>query len=116
MTSTATNPDEELENYICSMNDVDCGSSAPPVHVEFETFVSPINRLTNSSSRSQHLSPHHTEQLIVYAAPVIQSQLSARCKETGERLKDLKKEKAVLLSAVSKPMNKSNQQHEDSHQ
>jgi len=78
------------------------GSTTPPVHIEFESFISPINKLSTYSSRSQHLSPHNNEQLIVYSAPVIQTQLSSCCKETSERLKVLKKEKTALLPIVNK--------------
>ena len=84
------------------MNEADgSGAATPPVHIEFETFVSPINRLTYNS-RSHHLSPNNTEQLIVYAAPIIQSQLSSRCREISERLKEVKKEKAALVTVITK--------------
>lgn len=107
VTSTTTNANEELENYICSMNESTSGGSAtPPVHIEFQAFVSPRNQLTTYSSRSQNLSPHTNEQLIVYSAPIIQSQLSSSCRETGERLKELKKEKSTLIAAVNKTPSK----------
>ena len=95
------------------MNESSGGSSTPPVHIEFESFISPINKLTNHNFRSQHLSPHNTEQLIVYAAPVIQTQLSSRCKQISERLKEIKKEKSPLLAAINKTPIKHHQQHED---
>jgi hypothetical protein len=98
------------------MNEASGGSATPPVHIEFESFVSPLNKLLTSNSRSQYLSPHNTEQLIVYAAPVIQTQLSSRCKETSERLKEIKKEKSTLLSAINKAPKKHQQQHEDQQQ
>lgn len=98
------------------MNDVDCSGTSPPASIEFQSFISPINRSTHTSSRSPHLSPHHTEQLIVYAAPIIQSQIVARCKETSERLKEIKKEKSLLITATNKPLNKSLSQHDDSQQ
>jgi hypothetical protein len=98
------------------MNEASGGSATPPVHIEFESFVSPLNKLLTSNSRSQYLSPHNTEQLIVYAAPVIQTQLSSRCKETSERLKEIKKEKSTLLSAINKTPKKHQQQHEDQQQ
>jgi hypothetical protein len=120
VTSTTTNPNEELENYICTMNEADgSGAATPPVHIEFETFVSPINRLTYNS-RSHHLSPNNTEQLIVYAAPVIQSQLAARCRETSERLKEIKKEKTALVTTITKTptkhLHQQQQQREDPQQ
>ncbi|CAF1008539.1 unnamed protein product [Adineta steineri] len=122
VTSTATNPNEELENYICSMNETSGGSSTPPVHIEFESFVSPVN--TRNTISSHYLSPHttSTDQLIVYAAPVIQSQLSSRCKQTGERIKEIKKDKSTLLTNISKtPVKQSQPQqqqqpHEDQQQ
>jgi hypothetical protein len=112
VTSTTTNPNEELENYICNMNESTSGSATPPVHIEFESFIPPVNRLTAYNSRSQHLSPHTTEQLIVYAAPIIQSQLLSRYKETAERLKELKKEKSTLITAINKPLSKHHQQQQ----
>ncbi len=120
VTSTTTNPNEELENYMCTMNESSGdGSATPPVHIEFETFVSPVNRLTYNS-RSHHLSPHNTEQLIVYAAPIIQSQLSSRSRETIERLKELKKEKSTLATTIAKTsakyLHQQQQQHEDPQQ
>jgi hypothetical protein len=114
VTSTTTNPNEELENYICSMNESGAGSSTPPVHIEFETFVSPLN--TRATNNSRYLSPHSTDQLIVYAAPIIQSQLSTRCKDTAERLKEIKKDKSVLLASINKTPTKQHQQHEDPQQ
>jgi hypothetical protein len=98
------------------MNEASGGSTTPPVHIEFEAFVSPLNKLIAHNSRSQHLSPHNTEQLIVYAAPVIQTQLSSRCKETAERLKEIKKEKSTLVSAVTKTPTKHQQQQHEDHQ
>ncbi len=112
VTSTTTNPNEELENYICNMNESTSGSATPPVHIEFESFIPPVNRLTTYNSRSQHLSPHTNEQLIVYAAPIIQSQLLSRYKETAERLKELKKEKSTLITAINKPLSKHHQQQQ----
>ena len=100
LTSTTTNPNEELENYICSMNESLNESTVSPVHIQFESFVSPINT-NNTSSRSQHLSSSNNEQLIIYAAPVIRMQLSSRCKETMERLKEIKKEKSLLLAVIN---------------
>jgi len=101
------------------MNESSGGSATPPVHIEFESFKPPINKLAIFNSRSPNLSPHNTEQLIVYAAPVIQTQLSSRCKETVERLKELKKDKSILLSATNKTPTKQQQQqqqHEDPQQ
>ena len=93
------------------------GSATPPVHIEFETFVPPISKLLNHNIRSPNLSPHNNEQLIVYAAPVIQTQLSSRCKETVERLKKIKKEKSILLSVINKtPSKYEQQQHKDPQQ
>ncbi|CAF0922143.1 unnamed protein product [Rotaria sp. Silwood1] len=116
VTSTTTDPNEELENYICSINESSNERSTPKINIEFETFHSPFNKLTTYDSRLQHLSPHNSEQLIVYAAPVIQSQLSACCRETAERLKEVKKEKSALLAAVNKAPIKHHQQHEDQQQ
>ena len=94
---------------------VEGGSTTPPVHIEFESFVSPVNRLT-SHSRSQHLSPHNTEQLIVYAAPILQSQLASRSRETIERLKELKKEKSALVTSITKTPSKHHQQQQQQQQ
>ncbi|CAF0940712.1 unnamed protein product [Rotaria sordida] len=116
VTSTTTDPNEELENYICSINESGGEPSTPPINIEFEIFHSPVNKLTTYDSRLQHLSPHTTEQLIVYAAPIIQSQLSLRCRETAERLKEVKKEKSALLAVVNKTLTKHHQQHEDQQQ
>jgi hypothetical protein len=98
------------------MNEESCGSATPPVHIEFESFVPPVNKLSGYNSRSQHLSPHNTDQLIVYAAPVIQTQLSGRYKETAERLKELRKEKSILLSVVNKIPIKYHQQQQQQHE
>ena len=73
-------------------------SSASPVHLQFESFVSPI---TNNHSRTQSAAMSNNEQLIIYAAPVIQMQLSSRCKETIDRLKEIKKEKGVVLAIIN---------------
>ncbi|CAF2070031.1 unnamed protein product, partial [Rotaria magnacalcarata] len=105
VTSTTTDPTEELENYICSIKESSGDSSATPAQIEFETFRPPSNKLTNSS-HLQKTSAIHSEQLIVYAAPVIQSQVSSRCKETVERLKEIKKEKSTLLTQVNKTPSK----------
>jgi hypothetical protein len=98
------------------MNESSSGSSTPPVHIEFESFKAPVNKLSTLNSRSPHLSPHNNEQLIIYAAPIIQSQLSSRSKETVERLKEIKKDKSTLLSVVNKTPTKQQQQHEDQQQ
>ncbi len=98
VTSTRTNPNEELENYLCSMNE---SSTLPPAQIQFESFVSPMNNNTHHSSRPQRLSASNNEQLIIYAAPVIRMQLSSRCKETVERLKEIKKEKSLLLAVIN---------------
>ena len=100
------------------MNESSGGSSTPPVHIEFESFVSPLHKSTTlTSSRSQHLTSHSTDQLIIYAAPIIQSQLSSRSKEIAERLKEVKKDKTALLAIMNKaPMPKPAQQHEDQQQ
>ncbi|CAF4474134.1 unnamed protein product, partial [Rotaria socialis] len=106
VTSTTTDPNEELENYICSIKESSGDSSATPAQVEFETFRPPSNKMTTYSARVQQTSAIHSEQLIVYAAPVIQSQVSSRCKETVERLKEIKKEKSTLLTQVNKTPSK----------
>jgi hypothetical protein len=116
VTGSTTNPNEELENYICSMNESSGGGSTPPVHIEFETFISPIIRASNSTLRSPQLLSHHTDQLIVYAAPILQSQLSSRCRETHDRLKELKKDKTTLTALVNKIPSKHHAQHEDQQQ
>ncbi len=96
------------------MNESGAGSSTPPVHIEFETFVSPLN--TRATNNSRYLSPHSTDQLIVYAAPIIQSQLSTRCKDTAARLKEIKKDKSVLLASINKTPTKQHQLLEDPQQ
>ncbi|CAF2552651.1 unnamed protein product [Rotaria sp. Silwood2] len=116
VTSSTTDPNEELENYICSINESSGEPSTPPINIEFEIFHSPFNKLTTYNSRLQHLSPHNSEQLIVYAAPIIQSQLSAHCREAAERLKEVKKEKSALLAVVNKAPTKHHLQHEDQQQ
>ena len=99
------------------MNECSYGASTPPVHIEFESFVSPMSKQNSANSRSHHLLPHNTEQLIVYAAPVIQIPLSSRCKEISERLKGIKKEKSALTTSINKPPKKQQQQqHEDPQQ
>jgi len=70
------------------MNSTDEGPSTPSVQIVFESFISPIN---NNSRSQQRSSSSNNEQLIIYAAPVIQMQLSSRCKETIDRLKEIKK-------------------------
>jgi hypothetical protein len=98
------------------MNESSGGSGTPPVHIEFASFKSPTNKLNTFNSRLSNLSPHNTEQLIVYAAPVIQTQISSRCKETVERLKELKKDKSTLLSATNKTPTKNPQQQQQQHE
>lgn len=97
MTSTRTDPNEELENYICSMKESTNQSVGSPVQIHFESFIS------SHPSRSPPTSTASTnnEQLIIYAAPVIQMHLSSRCKETIDRLRDIKKEKSLLLAIVN---------------
>ena len=98
LTSNTANANEELENYICSMNESGHGSTSPSIHIKFESFVSPVN----NNSRSQHSSASsNNEHLIIYAAPVIQMQLSSCCKETIDRLKQIKKEKSLLLAIIN---------------
>lgn len=65
---------------------------------------------------SRYLSPHTTDQLIVYAAPVLQSQLISRCKETGERLKEIKKEKNSILTTTAKQPTRQCQPNDDQQQ
>lgn len=80
------------------MDETTDGTTMSPVHIQFEPFVSPMN----NSSRFQNItSNNNNEQLIVYAAPVIQMQLSSHCKETINRLKEIKKEKALLLAIIN---------------
>ena len=76
---------------MCSINDSAEPISSNPMHIGFEAFMSPMNNAAGSSQ----------DQLIVYAAPVIQMQLSSRSKETLERLKEIKKEKSFLLAVVN---------------
>ncbi|CAF1352372.1 unnamed protein product [Rotaria sordida] len=110
VTSTTTNANEELENYICSMDETNDGSSKSPVHIQFESFISPMNN-SNINSR---ISSGKDEQLIIYAAPVIQMQLSSHCKETINRLKEIKKEKSLLLAIINPQISKIPvKQHDD---
>jgi hypothetical protein len=95
------------------MNSTDEGPSTPSVQIEFESFISPIN----TNSRLHTMSSPNNEQLIVYAAPVIQMQLSSRCKETIERLKEIKKQKSLLLAVINPPPQKTSvKQHDDQQQ
>jgi hypothetical protein len=82
------------------VNDSDHESTTPSVHIKFEPYISPITN-NNNNSRSQNATSVNNEQLIIYAAPVIQMQLSSRCKETIDRLKDIKKERSVLLAVIN---------------
>ncbi|CAF5212265.1 unnamed protein product, partial [Rotaria magnacalcarata] len=60
---------------------------------------------------------NNNEQLIIYATPVIQIQLSSHCKETINRLKDIKKEKSLLLAIVNPQTSKIPvKQHKDQQQ
>ena len=79
------------------MNDGKHDSATPAVHIEFECFISPLH----SAPRSNHSNSSNQEQLIVYAAPVIQMQLSSRCKETIDRLREIKKAKSLLLTVIN---------------
>jgi hypothetical protein len=79
------------------MNESNDDSSTSPVRTQFQSFISPIN----NNSRSQQTSSSNNEQLIIYAAPVIQMQLSSRCKEIIDRLKEIKKEKSLLLAVIN---------------
>jgi len=84
------------------MNESNDDSSSSPVRTQFQSFISPINN--NSRSQQTSSSPSsNNEQLIIYAAPVIQMQLSSRCKETIDRLKEIKKEKSLLLAVINPP-------------
>ncbi|UJR09808.1 hypothetical protein I4U23_014034 [Adineta vaga] len=113
VTSSSTNPNEELENYICSVNESNDESSTASVHIQFEPFISPINH----NSRLHSMSSPNNEQLIIYAAPVIQMQLSSRCKETIERLNEIKKEKSILLAIINPPTPKTSvKQYDDQQQ
>ncbi len=95
------------------MNSSDERPSEPTVQIEFESFISPIN----TNSRLHTMSSPNNEQLIVYAAPVIQMQLSSRCKETIERLKEIKKQKSLLLAVINpQPQKTSVKQHDDQQQ
>ena len=95
------------------MNQSSEESSAPSVQIQFESFISPIN----NNSRLHCISSPNNEQLIVYAAPVIQMQLSSRCKETIERLKEIKKEKSLLLAVINPQAAKTSaKQHDDQQQ
>ena len=99
------------------MNESSGGASTPPVHIEFESFVSPVGKILTNNARCSQISTHNTEQLIVYAAPVIQSEISTMSKETGERLKEVKKEKASLTASINKtPVKAHYQQHDDQQQ
>jgi hypothetical protein len=103
VTSTNSNPNEELENYICSMNESTNRSSVSPVQIQFEAFISPTtnNNNNNNNVRSPSLTTSNNEQLIIYAAPVIQMQLSSKYKETIDRLREIKKDKSLLLAIVN---------------
>ena len=86
------------------MNESTDKPSVSPVQIQFEAFISPINNNNNNNNnnvRSQSQTTSNNEQLIIYAAPVIQMQLSSRCKETIERLREIKKEKALLLAIIN---------------
>ena len=98
------------------MDELKGSSSTSPVHIEFETFISPVNKLTTNTSRFQQSSPPITGQLITHAVPAIQTQLSSRYKETEERLKEIKEERLMLLKSVNKTPTKHYRQHEDQQQ
>ncbi|CAF1223630.1 unnamed protein product [Rotaria sp. Silwood1] len=116
VTSTTTNPNEELENYICSMNETNDGLTKSPVHIRFESFLSPMNNNNNNNNNSRMLTGKD-EQLIIYAAPVIKMQLSSHCKETIDRLKEIKKEKSLLLAIINPQTSKIPvKQHDDQQQ
>lgn len=91
------------------MNSSNDTSSTPSVQIQFESFISPID----NNSHLQSISSPNNEQLIVYAAPVIQMQLSSRCKETIERLKEIKKEKSLLLAVINPPTPKTSVKQQD---
>ncbi|CAF3572491.1 unnamed protein product [Rotaria socialis] len=99
VTSRITNANEELETYICTIDEMNDSSTSTPVHIQFESFVSPVN--SNSHVQNSVSNNNNNEQLIIYATPVIQMQLSSHCKETLNRLKDIKKEKLSLLAIVN---------------
>lgn len=113
VTSSTTDPHEELENYICSIKESAENSSTALVRPEFEPLRPQFNKSTALNSRLQNLSPVNSEQLIVYSAPVIQEQISSRCKQTSERLKEIKKEKSTLITTVTKTSSKPQQQQHD---
>lgn len=87
------------------MNESNDNSLSSPLQIKFQSFISPINNNSTNPTRSQQASSSsssvNNEQLIIYAAPVIQMQLTSRCKETIDRLKDIKKEKSLLLAVIN---------------
>jgi hypothetical protein len=85
------------------MNESNDSSPTSPVDIQFESFVSPTNNNNSRTQRTSSTSSSNNEQLIIYAAPVIQMQLSSRSKETIDRLKEIKKEKALLLAIINPP-------------
>jgi hypothetical protein len=83
------------------MNESTDGLSVSPVQIQFQSFIPPTNNNNNNNIRSQSLTTSNNEQLIIYAAPVIRMQLSSRCKETIDRLREIKKDKSLLLAIVN---------------
>ncbi len=85
------------------MNESNDNSSTSSVQTKFQSFISPINNNSRSQQTSSSSPSSNNEQLIIYAAPVIQMQLSSRCRETIDRLKEIKKEKSLLLAVINPP-------------
>lgn len=100
------------------MKESNVDSNTGPIHIEFESFISPLTKSNSSAiSRAQQLSIHSHDQLIVYSAPVIQSQLQERCRQINERLKEVKKEKTSVASIIAKSvLIKQGKHHEDQQQ
>ena len=94
------------------MNKPSDGSSTTPVHIQFELFTSPLK----NDSRSQCVSSNDSEQLIVYGAPVTQIQLSSNLKEIINRLKEIKKEKSLLIAVINPQILKVSTKHYDDQQ
>ena len=94
------------------MNKSSDGPSTIPAHIQYELFTSSIN----NNLCSQCVSSSDSEQLIIYGAPVTQMQLSSNCKEIINRLKEIKKEKSLLIAVINPRTLKVSMKHHDDQQ
>ncbi|CAF0992853.1 unnamed protein product, partial [Didymodactylos carnosus] len=84
LTSSNSNANEEVENYICSMNEN--GDSIEMTKIDYDVFIPAIDS-------------HDTGDdglIMTPSSAIIQTNIISRKKEINDRLKEIKKEKNML--------------------